>query len=79
MIDRQNYENIEEVGNSLIRLKAVCDLFGYLTGADQKIIKTDMVAEVFVAVAELVSLIQADVQAIIDKKIPSHISERNEK
>ena len=78
MIDRQNYEDIEEVGNSLIRLKAVCDLFGHLGGADVKIIRTDMVAAVFEAVAELVGLIQSDVQALIDKESPNSINERKE-
>ena len=71
MNDRKNYETIEEVGNSLTRLKAVCDLLGLLTGADQRIINTDTVSAVFEAVSELIALIQLDVQAIIDKEYPS--------
>lgn len=70
MIDRRNYENIEEVGLSLMRLKSLLDLLGFLTGADQKILRTDMIAATFDAIAELVSLIQSDVQALIDAAFP---------
>ena len=70
MIDRRNYENIEEVGLSLMRLKSLLDLLGFLTGADQKILRTDMIAATFEAIAELVSLIQSDVQALIDAAFP---------
>ena len=70
MIDRRNYENIEEVGLSLMRLKSLLDLLGFLTGADQKILRTDMIAATFDALAELVSLIQSDVQALIVAAFP---------
>lgn len=68
-MNRECYQNNEEVGNSLTRLKALLDLLGCLSGADQKIIRTDMIAEVFCAIAELVELIREDVDVIIDKEL----------
>lgn len=66
--NRTAMENIEEIGLNLYKLQKLFDLMSCLTGADQSILRTNEVAEVFGLLSDYMSVIRGDVEAVIDRE-----------
>ena len=66
--DRTDREDIEEIGLSLYKLQKLFELLSCLSGADQSILRTDDVAEVFGLLSDYMSVIRGDVEAVIDRE-----------
>ena len=66
--DRTDREDIEEIGLSLYKLQKLFELLSCFSGADQSILRTDDVAEVFGLLSDYMSVIRGDVEAVIDRE-----------
>ena len=73
--NREDKQDIEEVGLSLSRTVKLFELLSCLGGSYIKNQRTDDIAEVFELIADYLTIIRGDVEAIIDKKFPN--SEEN--
>ena len=66
--NREDKQDIEEVGLSLSRLIKLFDLLSCLGGSYQKLQRTDDLADVFELFSDYLCIIRGDVEALIDKK-----------
>lgn len=69
--NREDKQDIEEVGLSLSRIINLFKLLSCLEGSYIKNQRTDDISEVFELIADYLTIIRGDVEALIDKKFPN--------
>ena len=76
--DRTDMEDIEEIGLNLLRIHKLFDILACLNGADQQILRTNDIAEVFELLSDYMSVIRGDVDAVINQQFQK-CQEKNRK